>query len=71
MVSTVYLPLLLIHSVVIKTINCVFSLKKGIENTQFYCSKAEDILPKLIGRYRNEDVVAIVDPPRAGLREWL
>ena len=40
-----------------------------ITNAQFYCSKAEDILPKLIGRYKNEKAVAIVDPPRAGLRK--
>ena len=31
--------------------------------------KAEDVLPGLLRRFTNERVVAIVDPPRAGLRK--
>ena len=52
-------------------VNKVVLFFSEIDNIQFYCSKAEDVLPKLIGRYRNEKVVAIVDPPRAGLRKTL
>ena len=40
-----------------------------ISNAEFYCGKAEEVLPKLIGRFQNEKVVAVVDPPRSGLRK--
>lgn len=41
---------------------------KDIENVEYHCGKAEDILPNILRRFANERVVAIVDPPRAGLR---
>ncbi|XP_026327285.1 tRNA (uracil-5-)-methyltransferase homolog A [Hyposmocoma kahamanoa] len=39
----------------------------NIENCQFFTGKAEDILPTVLARANEENVVAIVDPPRAGL----
>ncbi|KAG1674637.1 tRNA (uracil-5-)-methyltransferase A [Nymphon striatum] len=39
----------------------------GIENTDFVCGKAEDTIYGLIKRASSEEIVAIVDPPRAGL----
>ena len=41
----------------------------GIENAEFHCGKAEDVLPGLIKRLWGSDVVAVVDPPRDGLRK--
>ncbi len=42
---------------------------EGIDNAVFYCGKAEDVLPGLMKRLWGSDVVAIVDPPRDGLRK--
>ncbi|ELT95334.1 hypothetical protein CAPTEDRAFT_135146 [Capitella teleta] len=39
----------------------------GITNAEFHCGKAEELLPWMIRRYGNKEVVAVVDPPRAGL----
>ncbi|XP_047029740.1 uncharacterized protein LOC124637375 [Helicoverpa zea] len=39
----------------------------GIENCEFFTGKAEDILPSVLARATGDDVIAIVDPPRAGL----
>lgn len=39
----------------------------NIKNVEWHCGKAEDILPNLLKRHVNDKVVAIVDPPRAGL----
>ncbi|XP_078680052.1 tRNA (uracil-5-)-methyltransferase homolog A-like [Branchiostoma floridae x Branchiostoma belcheri] len=39
----------------------------GIENAEFLCGKAEDILPDLVRRLYSTELVAVVDPPRAGL----
>lgn len=40
----------------------------NIENTEFFIGKAEDILSSVFYKSNNDDVIAIVDPPRAGLR---
>lgn len=40
----------------------------NIENTEFFIGKAEDLLSSVFYRAENEQVVAVVDPPRAGLR---
>lgn len=42
--------------------------ENGIENAQFYCGAAEDIVPKLIAKDCRPDVV-ILDPPRKGSDE--
>lgn len=39
----------------------------NIENCEFFTGKAEDILPSVLARATGEDIIAIVDPPRAGL----
>jgi len=39
----------------------------GVTNCTFYCGKAEDILPNILRDVDNKKIVAIVDPPRAGL----
>ena len=44
----------------------------GITNAVFHCGKAEDILPGILPglvRQSADDIVAVVDPPRAGLRK--
>ncbi|MGH0183059.1 UNVERIFIED_CONTAM: hypothetical protein FKN15_011149 [Acipenser sinensis] len=39
----------------------------GLRNVEFRCGKAEDIFPSLINSVVSQSLVAIVDPPRAGL----
>ncbi|KAK1156596.1 hypothetical protein AOXY_G25588 [Acipenser oxyrinchus oxyrinchus] len=39
----------------------------GLSNVEFRCGKAEDIFPTLINSVVSQSLVAIVDPPRAGL----
>ncbi|XP_063383796.1 tRNA (uracil-5-)-methyltransferase homolog A [Cydia fagiglandana] len=39
----------------------------GIDNCQFFAGRAEDTLPSVLARAATGDVIAIVDPPRAGL----
>lgn len=40
-----------------------------ISNCEFFVGKAEDILSPVIRRTTKPDIIAIVDPPRAGLRK--
>ncbi len=44
---------------------------KDIDNAEFICGKAEDTLKNIIHRFESEKVIAIVDPPRSGLRRFL
>nr|DBA23109.1 TPA: hypothetical protein GDO54_014058 [Pyxicephalus adspersus] len=41
----------------------------NLSNVEFRCGKAEDIFPTLINTLISHNPVAIVDPPRAGLRK--
>ncbi len=41
-----------------------------VKNVEWHCGKAEEILPNLLKRFHDQKVVAIVDPPRAGLRKY-
>jgi tRNA/tmRNA/rRNA uracil-C5-methylase (TrmA/RlmC/RlmD family) len=42
-----------------------------VDNIEFHVGKAEDVLQPAIAKLTDKDVVVgIVDPPRAGLREW-
>lgn len=43
----------------------------AIDNCEFFTGKAEDILHSVLMRAGGEDIIAVVDPPRAGLRELL
>ncbi|NWI11994.1 TRM2A methyltransferase, partial [Crypturellus soui] len=38
-----------------------------LNNVEFYCGKAEDIVPSLINVLAPQNLITIVDPPRAGL----
>ena len=42
----------------------------GISNATFYHGKAEDYIRIMLEFAQSRDVVAIVDPPRAGLRKY-
>lgn len=42
----------------------------GISNSEFFVGKAEEILPSVCYRATGESIVAIADPPRAGLRKF-
>ncbi|KAI8505199.1 tRNA methyltransferase 2 [Branchiostoma belcheri] len=48
-------------------VNATSTVRPRIENAEFLCGKAEDILPDLVRRLYNTELVAVVDPPRAGL----
>jgi tRNA/tmRNA/rRNA uracil-C5-methylase (TrmA/RlmC/RlmD family) len=41
----------------------------GITYFNFFVGKAEDTLSSVISRAVKEDILAVVDPPRAGLRK--
>lgn len=50
-------------------IGLFFSLSPELTNVEFYCGKAEDLVPHHIN-LSLQNSVAIVDPPRAGLRKF-
>ena len=52
-------------------INSVFNLFlfEGLSNVEFHCGKAEDVFPNILNALVSPNLTAIVDPPRAGLRE--
>lgn len=39
----------------------------GLSNVEFLCGKAEDLFPTVINSLTSQNLVAVVDPPRAGL----
>ncbi|XP_069788676.1 tRNA (uracil-5-)-methyltransferase homolog A isoform X2 [Narcine bancroftii] len=41
--------------------------RNGLSNVEFLCGKAEDLFPTVINSITSQNLVAIVDPPRAGL----
>ena len=41
-----------------------------LNNIEFHCGKAEDIVPSLINVLAPQNLITIVDPPRAGLRKF-
>lgn len=43
----------------------------NIENCEFFCGRAEDVLGTLGDKISGSEVVAVVDPPRGGLRKYL
>ena len=50
-------------------IDQLFNYYIAIENTEFICGKAESVLPDLVDKLPSDnEVIAIVDPPRSGLR---
>uniref|UniRef100_A0A1B6J213 tRNA (uracil(54)-C(5))-methyltransferase n=1 Tax=Homalodisca liturata TaxID=320908 RepID=A0A1B6J213_9HEMI len=45
------------------------AVNNSITNCEFFSGPAEDILQSVVDRAKFDDVVAVVDPPRAGLRQ--
>lgn len=45
-------------------------LSAELSNVEFHCGRAEDLVPTVVSRLASQQLVAILDPPRAGLREW-
>lgn len=41
----------------------------GVENSKFVCGAAEKVLYNEIKSLNKKNVIAVVDPPRAGLRK--
>lgn len=46
-------------------------LSPGLSNVEFHCGRAEGLVPTVVSRLASQQLVAILDPPRAGLRESL
>lgn len=42
---------------------------EGLSNVEFHCGKAEDVFPNILNALVSPNITAVVDPPRAGLRE--
>lgn len=42
----------------------------GITNSEFVCSKAEQYMPGFVRNLYGKQAVAVVDPPRGGLRKF-
>lgn len=40
-------------------------------NCQFYAGPAEDLLSRVMHQASQDDIIAIVDPPRTGLRKLM
>lgn len=40
-----------------------------LSNVEFHCGRAEDLVPALVSKLTSQQLIAILDPPRAGLRE--
>ncbi|KAM6155703.1 tRNA (uracil-5-)-methyltransferase homolog A [Rhynchocyon petersi] len=38
-----------------------------LSNVEFHCGRAEDLVPTLVSRLATQQLIAILDPPRAGL----
>nr|XP_060641687.1 tRNA (uracil-5-)-methyltransferase homolog A isoform X1 [Anolis sagrei ordinatus] len=38
-----------------------------LNNVEFYCGKAEDLVPQLVNSFALQNSITVVDPPRAGL----
>lgn len=45
--------------------------ENGIENSKFYAGNCDDYIHSLVYEADNENLLAVLDPPRAGIREFL
>ncbi|CAG2062996.1 unnamed protein product, partial [Timema podura] len=45
------------------------AVNNNVTNCEFFAGRAEDIISSILNRATKKDVIAVVDPPRAGLRE--
>lgn len=44
--------------------------KNSVDNSEFFCGKADEIITSVVKRVKEDKLVAILDPPRAGLRKY-
>lgn len=49
----------------------IMTLFLELNNVEFHCGRAEDLVPGLVSRLSSQQLVAVLDPPRAGLRKWI
>lgn len=45
--------------------------ENGVENAKFYVGNCDDYIHSLVYQAENENLLAILDPPRAGIRKWI
>lgn len=43
--------------------------ENGIENAKFFAGNCDDYIHSLVYKANNENLLAILDPPRAGIRK--
>ncbi|XP_073980075.1 tRNA (uracil-5-)-methyltransferase homolog A isoform X2 [Rhodnius prolixus] len=43
--------------------------KNSVDNSEFFCGKADEIITSVVKRVKEDKLVAILDPPRAGLHQ--
>lgn len=43
--------------------------ENGIANAKFYAGNCDDYINTLVHQHKGTDLLAIIDPPRAGLRK--
>lgn len=43
--------------------------ENNIENSKFYAGNCDDYIHSFVYQAENENILAIIDPPRAGLRK--
>ena len=43
----------------------------GVKNAKFVCGPAEEVISSTVKSIKTKNVIAVVDPPRAGLRKIL
>lgn len=42
----------------------------NIENSKFFTGNCDDFILSLVYQTKNPNILAVIDPPRAGLREY-
>lgn len=45
--------------------------ENGIENSKFFAGNCDDYINTMVHQHKGDDLLAIIDPPRAGLRKEL
>lgn len=45
--------------------------ENDIQNAKFYAGNCDDYIHWLVHEAKNENLLAILDPPRAGIRKWI
>lgn len=47
------------------------AVENGVTNAEFYAGNCDDFIHKFIHQASGNDLLAVVDPPRAGLSEFI